>query len=92
MISAVLSSVFPVVSTIPVSSIDTRLQMPSLKVRIRNEVFPFDLQQTRGEAGVVKSDKQTAIFHTAAPHILLPIKGGYKLSLKRIEVSKPEGS
>ena len=40
-------------------------------------VFPFDLQYTRGEAGVVKSDKQTAIFHTAATHILLPIKRGY---------------
>ena len=71
MISAVLSSVFPVV---------------------RDEVFSLDLQYTGGETGVVKSDKQTAIFHTAATHILLSVKGGYELSLERIEVSKPEGS
>ncbi len=49
-------------------------------------------EHTGGETGVIKSNKQTAIFHAAATAILMPVKGGYELPLQRIEVSYPEGS
>lgn len=52
----------------------------------------FTFRIPGGETGVIKSDKQTAIFHAAATGILMPVKGGYKLPLERIEVSKPEWS
>ena len=52
----------------------------------------FTFNMPGEKPGFVKSDKQTAIFHAAATGILMPVKGGYELSLERIEVSKPEGS
>ena len=63
-----------------------------LKVGIGYEVFTFYLQHTGRKTGVVKSDKQVAVFHVAATNILMPVKGGYELSLEWIEVSEPERS
>lgn len=63
-----------------------------LKVGIGYEVFPFYFQHTGRKTGVVESDKQVAVFHAAATDILMPVKGGYELSLERIEVSEPERS